>query len=92
MVQIALCEKESMVKSNNRKFSIVSLALFVVVLLFASCGKGDGKSSGKDSTPEYIYESKFNDLGTVGVDYVSQSCIKDGNIYMTGSHYIIWQN
>ncbi len=76
-----------MVKSNNRKFSIVSLALFVVVLLFASCGKGDGKSSGKDSTPEYIYESKFNDLGTVGVDYVSQSCIKDGNIYMTGSHY-----
>ena len=74
-------------KSNNRKFSIVSLALFVVVLLFASCGKGDGKSSGKDSTPEYIYESKFNDLGTVGVDYVSQSCIKDGNIYMTGSHY-----
>ncbi len=76
-----------MVKSNNRKFSIVSLALFVLVLLFTSCGKGDGKSSGKDSTPEYIYESKFNDLGTVGVDYVSQSCIKDGNIYMTGSHY-----
>ena len=76
-----------MVKSNNRKFSIVSLALFVVVLLFASCGKGDGKSSGKDSTPEYIYESKFNDLGTVGVDYVSQSFIKDGDIYMTGSHY-----
>ena len=75
-----------MVKSNNRKFSIVSLALFVVVLLFASCGKGDGKSSGKDSTPEYIYESKFNDLGTVGVDYVSQSYKYCHLLYMTGLH------
>ena len=71
-----------MVKNSTRKFFRVSLALFTMSLLFTACGKGGEKGSGKDSTPEYIYESKFNDLGSVEVDYVSQSFIKDNNIYM----------
>ena len=62
-----------MVKNSTRKFFRVSLALFTMSLLFTACGKGGGKGSGKDSTPKYIYESKFNDLGSVEVDYVSQS-------------------
>ena len=76
-----------MVKNSTRKLFRVSLAVFTLSLLFTACGKGGGKGSGKDSTPEYIYEPKFNDLGNVEVDYVSQACIKDDNIYMMGSHY-----
>lgn len=76
-----------MLKNSIKKFFMVSLASFAMVLLVTACGKGGSKDSGKDSTPEYIYESEFNDLGTVGVDYINQSCIKDNDIYMTGSHY-----
>ena len=71
----------------SRKFFAVSIASFAMALVFTGCGKGGGKNSGKDKTPEYIYESSFNDLGTAQVDYVNQSFIKDGNIYLTGSHY-----
>lgn len=76
-----------MVKSNIKKAFAVLFLLFAVVLPFTACGKGKGEGSGKEDTPEYVYESKFNDLGTVGIDYVNQSFIKDGTIYMTGSHY-----
>ena len=76
-----------MVKSNIKKAFAVLFLLFIVVLPFTACGKGKGEGSGKEDTPEYVYESKFNDLGTVGIDYVNQSFIKDGTIYMTGSHY-----
>lgn len=76
-----------MLKNSIKKFFMVSMVSFSLALFVTSCGKGGGKGSGKDSTPEYIYEPEFNDLGTVGVDYINQSCIKDKDIYMTGSHY-----
>lgn len=76
-----------MVKSNIKKVFAVSLASFTITLALAGCSKGSGNDSGKENTPEYVYESKFNDLGSVKVDYVNQSIIKDNNIYMTGSHY-----
>lgn len=76
-----------MLKSNIKRIFAVSLASFVITIPFAGCSKESSNDSGKESTPEYIYESKFNDLGSVKVDYVNQSIIKDNNIYMTGSHY-----
>ena len=79
-----------MVKESIKKVfmvSLVSLTAFASAMSLTGCSKGGGKGSGKESTPEYIYESKFNDLGTVGVDYVDQAYINDGNVFMTGSHY-----
>ena len=74
-------------KRISRKFFAISIASFAMALIFTGCSKGGGKESGKEKTPEYIYESSFNDLGALKVDYISQSLIKDGNIYMTGSVY-----
>lgn len=71
----------------SRKFFTISIASFAMTLIFTGCGKGGGKGSDKEKTPEYVYEATFNDLGTAEVDYVNQSLIKDGNIYMMGSHY-----
>lgn len=71
----------------SRKFLTVPAVSLVIALMFTGCSKGGGDNSGKEKTPEYIYESTFNSLEAKGVDYVSQSIIKDGNIYMTGSHY-----
>ena len=72
---------------TSRKFFTVLSASFIMALAFTGCGKGGGDNSGKEKTPEYVYESKFNSMEAKGVDYVNQSIIKDGNIYMTGSHF-----
>ncbi|MCI9078130.1 MAG: extracellular solute-binding protein [Lachnospiraceae bacterium] len=74
-------------KTISRRFFAISITSFAMALVFTGCGKGGGKDSDKGKTPEYVYESEFNDLGTAGVDYVSKSIINNGNIYMTGSHY-----
>ncbi len=76
-----------MAKNNIKRIFTVSLASFAITIAFTGCSKESGNDSGKESTPEYIYEPEFNDLGNVKVEYVSQSIIKDNNIYMTGSHY-----
>lgn len=76
-----------MLRNSIKKAFAILFVVSVVALPLASCGKGKKDGSGKEDIPEYVYEPKFNDLGTVGIDYVNQSFIKDGTIYMTGYHY-----
>ena len=86
-VNFTKTEVRKVMERISRKFFAISIASFAIALVFTGCGKGGGNGSDKKKTPEYVYEASFNDLGTAAVDYVSQSFIKDGDIYMTGSHY-----
>lgn len=76
-----------MLKNSVKKAFAILFVVFVVALPFTACSKGKKDGSGKEDIPEYVYEAKFDELGTIGIDYVNQSLIKDGIIYMTGSHY-----
>ena len=69
--------------------SAASLLVVSLVLSFTSCGKGkDKENTVKQEIPEYVYEASFNELAVSGVDYIEQSCINEGSIYMTGSHNV----
>ena len=71
---------------NGFGISIIFITLLLSVIYLTSCGKED-KEGSNDETPEYVYEAKFKEIGTVDLNLLSQACITDEGIYMLARYY-----
>ncbi len=74
-------------KKARRAFimSAITVMSFVPAVLFTACNKGDGKNTGKDEKPEYVYEADFKELGNLKMNSLSRSCFNNGKVYMIGT-------
>jgi len=74
-------------KKARRAFimSAIAFMAFVPAVLFTSCNKGDGKNTGKDEKPEYVYEADFKELGNLKMNSLSRSCFNNGKVYTIGT-------
>lgn len=78
-------------KKKLWKCSFIVVALITVMIGFAGCSekKEEKKEtiSSQDIQEEYRYQSSFQNISTKA-DYITNACIRDDIIYMSGSKWI----